>query len=136
MLVRSAPPAIIGATLSGKRVAILGSTGSIGCNTLDVIEHLGPPYRVTALSAHTQTDKLIEQVRRHRPAAVAVTDEAAAARIAPVLRDFGAVVYRDMAELVRREDVDIVVAAVVGAAGLPAAFATVESGKTLALANK
>lgn len=65
-----------------KRIAILGSTGSIGCNTLEVIEHLGPPYRVTALSGHKQIDKLLEQVQRHRPAAVAVTDETSAARVA------------------------------------------------------
>ena len=57
-----------------KRIAVLGSTGSIGCNTLDVVEHLGEGYRVTALSAHTQAGKLLDQARRHRPAAVAVTD--------------------------------------------------------------
>jgi 1-deoxy-D-xylulose-5-phosphate reductoisomerase len=122
-----------------KRIAILGSTGSIGCNTLDVVEHLGPPYRVAALSAHRQTDKLIEQVRRHRPAAVAVTDEVSAAKIAPLVHELGAKLYvgpAGLVDLVRRDDVDIVVAAVVGAAGLPAAFATVEAGKTLALANK
>jgi 1-deoxy-D-xylulose-5-phosphate reductoisomerase len=125
--------------LSSKRIAILGCTGSIGCNTLDVIEHLGAPYAVAALSAHSQTEKLVDQVRRHRPAAVAVTDDAAAAKVAPMLRDLGATVYagaNGMVELVRRDDVDVVVAAVVGAAGLPAAFAAVEAGKTLALANK
>ena len=57
----------------GKRIAILGSTGSIGTNTLDVIEHLGPPYQVVALSAHSQSDKLLEQVHRFKPAAVAIT---------------------------------------------------------------
>jgi len=46
-----------------KRVAILGSTGSIGCNALDVIENLGPSHRAVAISAHRQTEKLIEQVR-------------------------------------------------------------------------
>jgi 1-deoxy-D-xylulose-5-phosphate reductoisomerase len=49
------------------RIAILGSTGSIGCNALAVIQHLGPPYRAIALSAHTQTDKLIDQVFRNAP---------------------------------------------------------------------
>ncbi|HSV13354.1 MAG TPA: 1-deoxy-D-xylulose-5-phosphate reductoisomerase [Tepidisphaeraceae bacterium] len=125
--------------MSPKRVAILGCTGSIGCNTLDVIEHLGPPFRVVGLSAHTQTQKLVEQVRRHRPAAVAVTDHDAAAKVGPALRDLGSTVHvgaEGMIELVQRDDVDIVVAAVVGAAGLPAALAAVEAGKTLALANK
>ena len=122
-----------------KRIAVLGCTGSIGCNTLDVVEHLGAGYAVTAMSAHTQADKLLEQVRRHRPTAVAVTDPATAAAVGPALRDLGATVYAGpggLVELVRREDVDTVVAAVVGAAGLPAAIATVEAGKPLALANK
>jgi len=122
-----------------KRIAVLGSTGSIGCNTLDVIEHLGPGYRVAALSAHRQTDKLIEQVRQYKPAVVAVTDAACAANVAPLLRDLGCKVLTGPAglvELVQRDDVDTVVAAVVGAAGLPAALAAVQAGKTLALANK
>jgi 1-deoxy-D-xylulose-5-phosphate reductoisomerase len=122
-----------------KRIAVLGSTGSIGCNTLDVIEHLGPEYRAVALSAHRQSDKLIEQVRRHRPAVVAITDEATAKAVAPVLHDLGTHVLvgaAGLVELVQREDVDTVVAAVVGAAGLPAVIAAVKAGKTLALANK
>jgi 1-deoxy-D-xylulose-5-phosphate reductoisomerase len=130
-------PGIIAARM--KRIAVLGSTGSIGCNTLDVIEHLGPDYRIAALSAHRQTDKLIEQARRYRPAVVACTDEACAASIAPALADLNIKLLTGPAglvELVQREDVDTVVAAVVGAAGLPAALATVEAGKTLALANK
>jgi 1-deoxy-D-xylulose-5-phosphate reductoisomerase len=122
-----------------KRVAVLGSTGSIGVNTLDVVEHLGADFKITALSAHKQTDKLIEQARRHRPAAVAVTDPAAAESVRPILKQLGITLLAGPAglvDLVRRDDVDIVVAAVVGAAGLPAAFAAVEAGKTLALANK
>lgn len=122
-----------------KRIAILGSTGSIGCNALDVIEHLGAPYTVTALSGHRQLDALLAQAERYRPAAVAITDEAAAERAAPKLKALGATVYQGpagLADMVRRDDVDIVLSAVVGAAGLPAAFAAVDSGKTLALANK
>lgn len=122
-----------------KRIAILGSTGSIGCSALEVIEHLGPPYRAVGLSAHRQTDKLMEQVRRHRPAAVALTGAEVAAAVVEGIRRNGAEVYRGpeaMAELVCREDVDIVLAAVVGAAGLPAVLAAVRAGKTLALANK
>jgi 1-deoxy-D-xylulose-5-phosphate reductoisomerase len=122
-----------------KRIAVLGSTGSIGCNTLDVIEHLGGDFKVTALSAHKQTDKLIEQVRRHRPAVVAITDEMSAEKIAPLLRELDCKVLAGppgLVEMVQRDDVDTVVAAVVGAAGLPAAIAAVEAGKALALANK
>lgn len=122
-----------------KNIAILGSTGSIGCNALEVIERLGEPYRAVALSAHRQTDRLIEQVRRHRPAAVALTDDGTPLEVVNQLRGMGTEVYRGadgMAKLATRPDVDIVLAAVVGAAGLPAVLAAVRAGKTLALANK
>jgi 1-deoxy-D-xylulose-5-phosphate reductoisomerase len=122
-----------------KRIAVLGSTGSIGCNTLDVIEHLGSDYRVTALSAHRQTEKLMQQVRKHRPVVVAITDLKSADIVAAQLRGSETRVLGGaggLVELVQRDDVDTVVAAVVGAAGLPAAMAAVEAGKTLALANK
>ena len=122
-----------------KNIAILGSTGSIGCNALEVIEKLGPPYHAVALSAHRQAQKLAEQVRRHRPAAVAITDEGVESSVLESIRKIGAEVYRGaegMARIATRDDVDIVLAAVVGAAGLPAVLAAVRAGKTLALANK
>ena len=122
-----------------KRIAILGSTGSIGTNALDVIDHLGPPYQVAGLSAHRQAGKLLEQVRRFRPGAVAVTHNPPDEALLAELRSTGADVYAGpdgMERLVAREDVDIVLAAVVGAAGLPAVLAAVRAGKTLALANK
>ena len=122
-----------------KRIAILGSTGSIGCNALHVIEHLGPEYRAVALSARSQTDKLLEQVRRHRPAAVAVADDGVDAAACEEIRRSGATLYRGAAglvELVRRDDVEMVLAAIVGAAGLPPVLAAVQAGKQLALANK
>ena len=123
-----------------QRVAILGSTGSIGCNALDVIQHLGPPCHATALTAHTQADKLLEQSRTHRPTAVALTD---ADSVTPKLRDelkaLGTTLYTGptaLTDLVRRDDIDLVLAAIVGAAGLPAVLAAVQSGKRVALANK
>jgi 1-deoxy-D-xylulose-5-phosphate reductoisomerase len=122
-----------------KRIAILGSTGSIGCSALDVVEHLGSPYRAVALSAHRQVDKLLQQARRHCPAAVAITDDSASPAAIAELRQLGSDVYLGSAglvQLVRRPDVDIVLAAIVGAAGLPAVLAAVEAGKCLALANK
>lgn len=122
-----------------KRVAILGSTGSIGCNALEVIEHLGGPFRAVALSAHRQTDRLIQQVRKYRPAAVALTDGETSQAIVDEINGLGAEVYRGangLAELVRRSDVDIVLAAIVGAAALPAVIAAVQANKRLALANK
>lgn len=121
-----------------KRIAILGSTGSIGCNALEVIGHLGAPYRVVALSARQQIDRLVEQASKYRPAAVAV-GEANHTAASQQLRSMGIDVYAGsggIVEMIRRDDVDIVLSAIVGAAGVPAAFAAVESGKTLALANK
>jgi 1-deoxy-D-xylulose-5-phosphate reductoisomerase len=121
-----------------KRVAILGSTGSIGCNALEVIRHLGPPYCAAALSARSQVKNLVSQVEEHRPRAVAVaedTDDETIRRI----KSLGAQVYigpGGIVEMIRRDDIDIVLSAIVGAAGIPAAFATIESSKTLALANK
>jgi 1-deoxy-D-xylulose-5-phosphate reductoisomerase len=140
-LVLPPPPAYIPRRLP-KRIAILGSTGSIGTNALDVIDHLGPDYQVTALSAHSQSKKLLEQIARYKPKAVCVTDPKAHAEIHRALSaphppiSPSPHLYSDLADLVRRDDIDLVVAAVVGAAGLPAVFAAVETGKTLALANK
>lgn len=119
-------------------VAILGSTGSIGGSALEVIEHLGPPYRAVALSARNQTDKLISQIEKQRPAAVAIAEDAPEETVRRI-RALGPQVYvgaGGIVEMVRRSDIDIVLSAIVGAAGIPAAFAAVESGKTLALANK
>ena len=122
-----------------KRIAILGSTGSIGQNALEVISNLGPPYRAVALSAHSKADQLLEQVRRHRPAAVALTGERPTDGFGREVRAAGAQLYEGpggLEQLVSRPDVDLVLAAVVGAAGLPAVLAAVRAGKTLALANK
>ena len=122
-----------------KNIAILGSTGSIGVNALDVIRCLGEPYRAVALSAHSQVGKLLEQVREHRPLAVAVTHDQADQKTIDEIAKLGVAVHRGsegMVALASRDDVDIVLAAVVGAAGLPAVLAAVRAGKTLALANK
>ena len=122
-----------------KRIAILGSTGSIGTSALDVIAHLGPGYQVAALSAHSQADKLAEQMSQFSPAAVAVTDESQADRVREAAKGTRIKVYVGAAgvvQMVERDDIDIVLAAIVGAAGLPAVFAAVRTGKTLALANK
>ncbi|MBV8779860.1 MAG: 1-deoxy-D-xylulose-5-phosphate reductoisomerase, partial [Phycisphaerae bacterium] len=105
----------------------------------DVIEHLGPEYSVAALSAHSQADKLIAQAKKYRPVAVAVSDNTKFDGVADVLRPLGCQMYRGavgVAEMVCRHDIDVVLAAIVGAAGLPPVLAAVRSGKTIALANK
>ncbi|MGN6727755.1 MAG: 1-deoxy-D-xylulose-5-phosphate reductoisomerase [Tepidisphaeraceae bacterium] len=122
-----------------KRIAILGSTGSIGCNAAEVIQHLGAPYRATALSAHSNAEPLIAQAAQLRPSAVALTGECDRDALESRLHHLGCETFfgqSGLVELVRHPEVDVVLSAVVGAAGLPAAVAAVEVGKTLLLANK
>jgi len=118
-----------------KRIAILGSTGSVGRKALRVIDALGPEYVVIALSAHTSVELLAEQARRYRPKYVAVTDAKCAAKVG----DLDAEVLAGPESLVRIAElgeVDIVLTAVVGAAGLPSALSAAKKGKKLAIANK
>ncbi|MDB5294221.1 MAG: 1-deoxy-D-xylulose 5-phosphate reductoisomerase [Phycisphaerales bacterium] len=122
-----------------KRIAILGSTGSVGCNAVAVVAALGPGYAVTALSAGRNGPKLLEQARLCRPAAVAIADPDPDPALVAELAALGCAVHvgpDGLVELATRDDVDVVLAAVVGAAGLPAVLAAVRAGKTLALANK
>jgi len=135
--------ATLAATVSSlplsKRIAILGSTGSIGCAAVDVIEHLGPPYRAVALSGHSNCDALIAQAKKLRPEIVAVTAECDRAAIEDQLHHLGCETFfgpTALTEIATHPDVDAVLSAVVGAAGLPAAIATVRAGKPLLLANK
>lgn len=107
---------------------------------MEVVQHLGPPYRATALSANGSVDRVIEQARLLRPAAVAVTGtQCDRDRITEQLHHLGCEALfgpAGLVELASHPEVDLVLSAVVGAAGLPAAVAAVESGKTLLLANK
>ncbi len=122
-----------------RRIAILGSTGSIGTSALEVVAHLGRSFAVAGLSAHRQLDRLVQQSERFRPAAVAVTAAESSPGILDRLRGLGAEVHSGpgaMVDLVRREDIDTVLVAVVGAAALPAVLAAVDAGKRVALANK
>jgi 1-deoxy-D-xylulose-5-phosphate reductoisomerase len=121
------------------RVAILGSTGSIGTAALDVLAHLGAPYRVAALSTHSRVDELLVQCEGFRPACAAVTGAAVTDTQRKRFDTLGVELLTGntaCADIARRADVDVVLSAVVGAAGLPAALATVELGKRLLLANK
>lgn len=128
--------------MTRRRVAILGSTGNIGVQTLEVIDALnadGQELEVVALVAHQNARLLIEQAHRHHPRIVGLTDVEAADENADALRREGREVLVGPAaavEVARHAEVDVVVHAVVGAAGLPAALAAAAAGKRLALANK
>jgi 1-deoxy-D-xylulose-5-phosphate reductoisomerase len=114
------------------RVAIAGSTGSIGTQTLDVVRAEGGAYRVTALGVGSSVDELITQALEFRPEVVAVAHPERRAEVAERL-PFARVVA-DLTDLV--DVADVVVNAVVGFAGLPVTVATLAAGKRLALANK
>ena len=118
--------------MSPVRVAIAGSSGSIGTQTLDVVRAEAGAYEVVALGVGSSVDALIAQAHEFRPAVVGVADPAQRARVAAEL-PFAEVVA-DLADLV--EPADVVVNAVVGFAGLPVTVATLRAGKRLALANK
>ena len=124
-----------------QRLTILGSTGSIGVNTLDVVRRHPDLYRVVALCAHRQSDRLYEQCLEFRPQYAVVGDEALAAGLAGRLRDAGCTtaVSHGPAALLRMAqlpEVDAVMAAIVGAAGLPPTLAAAVAGKKILLANK
>ncbi|GIW76523.1 MAG: 1-deoxy-D-xylulose 5-phosphate reductoisomerase [Phycisphaerae bacterium] len=104
-----------------------------------MIQHLGPPYRAVALSTHSRVDQLIEQTRRLRPVAIAVTGESDTAYLRSLFGQMGVECFfgpSGLIDLVQHPQVDIVLSAVVGAAGLPAAVSAVDAGKKLLLANK
>jgi 1-deoxy-D-xylulose-5-phosphate reductoisomerase len=124
-----------------KRIAILGSTGSIGTNTLDVIARHPDRFSVTALAAGKNDRLLLEQCLAHRPAHAVMADAAAADRLRAALKERGSntQVHHGGAALeaiVAQSDVDAVMAAIVGAAGLPATLAAARAGKEVLLANK
>jgi len=124
-----------------KGVTILGATGSIGVNTLDVLARHPQRYRVVALTANTQVERLFEQCQRFRPEKAVLRDPAAAAQLEKMVRQAGLATQvlagPAALELVARDPgSDIVMAAIVGAAGLLPVLEAVRAGKRLLLANK
>jgi len=116
-------------------VAVLGSTGSIGTQTLDVVEQSGGAYEIVAIGANSNVDLLAEQAKAVRPRAVAIADESKAAE----LRDRvppGTEVVAGPQALADVADADVVVNGVVGFAGLPVTLTALRNGRRLALANK
>lgn len=122
-----------------KRIAILGSTGSIGTQTLDVVREHADEYEAYALTAGHNAELLIAQAREFHPEVVVIADESRYETVREALADLpikvwsGAEAIGDAASL---SDVDVVVTAMVGFAGLRPTVAAIEAGKTIALANK
>jgi 1-deoxy-D-xylulose-5-phosphate reductoisomerase len=124
-----------------QRVCVLGSTGSIGVNTLDVIARHPDRYEVVALSAMSRVEALAAQCLTWRPRFAVMPDRAAAAQLRAQLREAGCATEvldgaEALAEVAAHPEVDTVMAAIVGAAGLAPAMAAARAGKRLLLANK
>jgi 1-deoxy-D-xylulose-5-phosphate reductoisomerase len=122
-----------------RRIAVLGSTGSIGTNCLDVIAHLPDRLQAVGLSAHSSWQALFEQAERFRPRHVVVTDARLRGDLDPTdLPEGSRLLFGEdgVREMVTHPDVDVVVSAIVGAAGLAGTWAALEAGKTVAVANK
>jgi len=122
-----------------RNIAILGATGSIGRNSLDVIAQSGGRLRAFGLTAHSQLDKLADQARESSAPIVVATDPRLAEQQDWAGLPTGTKLLTGesgVEELAGHDDVDIVVSAIVGSAGLRGAWAALESGSTLALANK
>jgi 1-deoxy-D-xylulose-5-phosphate reductoisomerase len=122
-----------------KGIAILGSTGSIGTQALDVIQEQSDQFRVEVLTAGNNHGLLIEQALKFRPNAVVIGNEEKYAEVNDALFDHGIKVYAGadaLKEVVVMEDVDIVLTALVGFAGLEPTLEAIRAGKDIALANK
>lgn len=122
-------------------VAILGATGSIGANTLEVLALHPNRYRVVAVSAYSQVERLFAQCLRFEPALAVMVEPAAAEHLMRRVREAGlateVVSGREaLSEMVARADVEVVMAAIVGAAGLLPTLQAVRAGKRVLLANK
>ncbi len=122
-------------------VAVLGSTGSIGTSTLDVVDRHPERFRVRALSANAQAEALWQQVRHYRPDYAVLADADAAQRLAAWVTSAGLETqvltgHDGLDAVARAPEVDIVMAAIVGMAGMASTLAAVEAGKRVLVANK
>ncbi|HOU30312.1 MAG TPA: 1-deoxy-D-xylulose-5-phosphate reductoisomerase, partial [Bacteroidales bacterium] len=125
--------------LKPKRIAILGSTGSIGTQVLDIISRYPGRFRPEVLTCKSSADLLIEQARRYKPARVVIANKSLYARVKDGLKDLPVEVMAGNEELeyaATLDEIDMVVAAMVGYAGMKPVLAAVKAGKNIALANK
>ena len=125
--------------MNTKRIAILGSTGSIGTQTLDVVRAYPERYEVYAICANRSVDLLVKQAREFHPEVVCIADESLYAPLSLALADMPVKVWAGagaIAEMVTMPSIDVVVAAMVGYAGLRPTIEAIKAGKAIALANK
>ena len=124
-----------------KGICVLGATGSIGINTLDVASRHPEKYKIIALSANSQVDRLVEQCEKYQPEYAVMANEKAADQLTQILNNKNSSVkvlsgLEGLETIASLPQVDIVMAAIVGAAGLKPTLAAARSGKRILLANK
>src|SRR5262249_39325235 len=122
-----------------KRIAILGSTGSIGTQALEVIAANPGAFEVEVLSAQNNADLLIEQAQRFKPNAIVIVNEERYQYVKDSLKNEPVKVYAGesaLASVVQMDTIDLVLTALVGYSGLKPTIKAIEAGKTIALANK
>ncbi len=122
-----------------KNISILGSTGSVGRNTLEIIENFPESFQVWGLAAHKNIDLLEKQIKKFKPRIASLSDPALAGQLKERCRGYDVEILSGEAGAVRVAtipEVDLVVSAMVGAAGLIPTFAAISHGKDIALANK
>ena len=122
-----------------KRLSILGSTGSIGTNALEVISSLNDAFEITYLSTYKNVELLFDQVKKYTPKAVVVVDEVAAKKIESAIEALGIDLLTGRAgllDLSQRSDIDIMLNALVGASGMEPTLNAINAGVNVALSNK
>ncbi len=122
-----------------KKIAVLGSTGSIGTQALEVIEQQSEHFELYAITANNRIDLLTEQARKFQPEIVCIANEAHYETLRTNLADLPIKVFcgsQSICEIAQMDTIDIVLTAMVGYAGLESTIAAVKAGKTIALANK
>lgn len=122
-----------------KQIAILGSTGSIGTQALEVIEEHSDMFEVYCLTANNRVELLAEQARKFNPAAVVIANEAHYEELKSLLADLPVKVYAGadaLCQIVEAEPIDMVLTAMVGFAGLPPTISAIKAKKKICLANK
>ena len=122
-----------------KKVAILGSSGSIGTQSLEVIEEQSHLFEVEVLTVNKNADVLIQQAKKFKPNAVVVVDESKYNKVNDALFEYDIMVYsgvKALEQVVEYKEIDVVITALVGFAGLRPTISAINAGKTIALANK
>lgn len=122
-----------------KNIAVIGSTGSIGTQTLDIVRENPDRFGVSILAAGSRVDELIEQAKKHRPNLAVIADESKYSTLRNALEPLGietAAGSKALAEAMERDDFSTVVTATVGYSGLEPTIRAIRSGKDIALANK